>query len=86
MTEDHLIFTWKEIHKLLKNEDGQELMSFHTLVRRYGPELKRTGAVFEWNLGKGKKPVIACFPSQFKVYFAVLQQKRYKEKQENKKS
>ena len=78
MSEDHLVVTWKEIHKLLKIQGSDKyLCSLPTLITRYGPELKRTGVVFEWHLGKGKRPVIACWPSIFKQWFMIRQQKKH---------
>lgn len=86
MTEEHLIITWKEIReKLLRIEDTDRyLCTLQTLARTYGPELKRVGAVFQWHIGRGKKPVIACWPSIFKKFFMIMQQERYAAKEKAK--
>lgn len=82
MTE-HLVMTWKNIHAMLKTEDGEQLISMGRLVSDFGPELKRVGAIFEWHTGKTRRKVIACWPSIFKHWFMILQRNKYKLKQAN---
>lgn len=83
MTE-RLITEWKNIHELLRAEDGSYLCSMSTLLRKYAPGLRARGVVMQWTKGKGKnrRRVVATWPTRFINDFTRL----YQIQQEYKKS
>lgn len=75
MTDEYLLVGWDEIHKLFCDKDGKPTISFSTLMRRFAPEMKSTGAVLKFHVGRGKNPTIRAWPSQVKRYITMKQQK-----------
>ena len=72
---EYLLVGWKQIAELLKDRNGKQVISLSTLTHKYGPEMKRLGYVFEFNIGRAKRLNICAWPSQVKKYFIIKQQK-----------
>jgi len=77
MTE-YLLIGWEQIHKMLRDRDGNPVISLSTLRQRYGPDMKRLGIVMELHLGRAKKPTICAWPSMVMRYFVARQQEKWK--------
>lgn len=82
---DYLLVGWKMIHRaLFHDRNGQSVISLSTLMQRYGPEMKELGVLFEWTLGRGKRPAIVGWESKIKHYFMVKQHKKHEQKKAKK--
>jgi hypothetical protein len=77
MTE-YLLVGWEQIHKMLCDEHGNPAISLSTLRQTYGPDMKRLGVVFEFHIGRGKRPSICAWPSRIMWYFTARQIEKYK--------
>ena len=70
-----LLIGWKQIYeKLFHDDNGKRYISYQTLVKKHGPGLKASGAVFKWKTGKSRMNVIAGWTSVIQNYFIKLGQ------------
>lgn len=78
---EYLLISWRGIHKaLFHDENGKPVISLSTLMRKYGPELKELGVVFEWQVGRNKRRTIVGWTSTIKRYFILRQQEEYEKR------
>ena len=75
---NHLLITWEVIHKtLFIDDDGRILLSLSSLMQKYGPGLKASGAIKPWVIGRGRARyhVVAGWKNTIENYFIRLGQK-----------
>lgn len=85
---DILLIGWVQIWKeLFHDKDGEPVIELDTLQRRYGPEMKEYGVIWDWTLGRGKERKIrniVGWESVIQNYFVrkyqwIFQQQKMKE-------
>jgi len=76
---EYLLVGWKQIHEMLKDRNGNPVMSLSTLREKYGPEMKMLGVIIELHKGRGKRPSVCAWPSRIMWYFTYRQQNKYQE-------
>ena len=77
LNSQYLLVGWRQIHKMLKDWEGNPVISLSTLQQTYGPEMKKLGIVMELNLGQGKRPTTCAWPSMVIGYFIKIQQEKW---------
>ncbi len=87
---DYLLRGLEEIHKdLFYGKNGRPVISFSTFRQkivisegkkiRLIDDMKRLGILFQWRLGRAKRPVLCGWRSQVRNYFTLLAQEEYEE-------